>query len=242
MSSTDPDVPTEFLKDTGVSKVKIARPRRRSIVREYCSNASAHGLPGIARSNSIQSCVVRSVTFIVFIAVMIFFLVKAIIAYFNYPTNMDISYISEWPQYFPAFSLCNASPLRMDRFQGPFLNFTSMHNLTNANDTIFSKFQLQTIGKFVVDSLNKNKSVESYFYSLPSMLHYCTFNNVPCSASDFILFTSFTHGACYTYNARLKNMTSRRLLYANEYGSDGKLSLGLYVHGHQYVPNIQDGE
>ncbi|CAF4012608.1 unnamed protein product [Rotaria sordida] len=64
---------------------------------------------------------------------------------------------------------------------------------------------------------------------------------MPCSINDFVPFTSFLYGACYTFNAALKNNTNRNILYANEYGGDGKLSIGLYIHSHQYVPHLPSG-
>lgn len=56
--------------------------------------------------------------------VMIYFIIKAIIAYFKYPTTMDVTYAREWPQNFPAVSLCNISPARFDQFLDPLLNYT----------------------------------------------------------------------------------------------------------------------
>ncbi|CAF0776680.1 unnamed protein product [Rotaria sordida] len=64
---------------------------------------------------------------------------------------------------------------------------------------------------------------------------------MPCSVNDFVPFISFVYGACYTFNAQLKNNGNRNTVYANEYGGDGKLSIGLYIHSHQYVPSLRDG-
>ncbi|CAF0991743.1 unnamed protein product [Rotaria sordida] len=215
--------------------------RRISIIREFALNTSTHALPGIARSESIHNRVFWSISFISFTAIMIYFVVEAILAYFEYPTQMNVSYNSEWPQYFPAFSLCNASPFRFDRFIEPFLNFTNTHNLTNTNDTTtLSALQASYLWNFIVDRINRNESMEPFFYSLSSMLYTCTFNSQPCSAADFISFTSSTYGLCYTFNAKLKNSSNDSVRYGHENGGTGKLNLGLYVHSHQYVPHIED--
>ncbi|CAF3589723.1 unnamed protein product [Rotaria sordida] len=82
--------------------------------------------------------------------------------------------------------------------------------------------------------------MEPFFYSLSSMLYTCTFNSQPCSAADFISFTSSTYGLCYTFNAKLKNSSNDNVRYGHQNGGTGKLNLGLYVHSHQYVPHVED--
>jgi hypothetical protein len=154
-----------------------------------------------------------------------------------------VDIVNEWPQYFPAVSLCNASPIRMDQFMKAFLNYTNALNLTDTNDTTtLFPYQAGYIWTFIVESLNSNQSPEQYFYSLSSMLKSCYFNSEPCSAADFIPFLSAEYGLCYTFNAKLKNSTSSSIRYSNEYGGNGELDLSLYVHSDQYVPYISDGE
>ncbi|CAF3337634.1 unnamed protein product [Rotaria sp. Silwood2] len=120
------------------------RSDRRSIIREFCLNTSAHALPGIARSTSIHNRLFWSILFISFTTIMIYFIVKTILVYFEYPTKIDVSYASESQQYFPAFSICNGLAMRFDQFIGPFLNYTNKRNLTDTNDTTtISAFQAQ---------------------------------------------------------------------------------------------------
>lgn len=215
--------------------------RRRSIIRECLQNTTAHGIPGIVRSENVYDCLFWLIASTGFFGAMIVFLLKAIVAYFEYPTNIDSTIVSEWPQYFPAISICNISPLRLDKFWEPFLNFSISNNLTIDNRTTSSDLQLQNIAQFIVSSWNRNISMESYFFSLSSMLMDCSFNNVPCNASDFVPFLSSFYGACYTFNAKLKNSINKRILYANDHGGDGTLNLRLYIHAHQYIPYLLDG-
>ncbi|CAF1134827.1 unnamed protein product [Rotaria sp. Silwood1] len=56
-------------------QVETKQHRRRSIIREFCLNTFTPTLPDIARSETI-------------------------LAYFEYLTQINISYVSEWPQYF----------------------------------------------------------------------------------------------------------------------------------------------
>jgi hypothetical protein len=230
-------------KDSTVAKDESNKPSLLAIIIDYCLNASTHGLLGIVRSDSLHNRVFWSISFLGFTAVMAYFVVSAIIDYFEYPTNIDVDIVNEWPQYFPAVSLCNASPIRMDQFMGPFLNYTNSRNFTHTNDTTtLSAYQSQFIWTFVVDEINNNQQPSGFLYSLSSMLYSCSFNSEPCSAADFIPFLSAEYGLCYTFNAKLKNSINSNVRYANEYGGNGELDLSLYVHSDQYLPYISQSE
>ncbi|CAF1474192.1 unnamed protein product, partial [Rotaria sordida] len=97
------------------------------------------------------------------------------------------------------------------------------------------------ISSFVQYKLNRNESMDPFFYSLSSMLWTCSYNSQPCSASNFISFTTSAYGLCYTFNAKLKNDSVNTIRYGNEDGGEGRLELGLYVHSNQYVPYLVDG-
>jgi hypothetical protein len=243
LSKRAPHVATVQPEDSTVTKDESNKSSSCSIIIDYCFNASTHGLFGIARSESLRNRAFWSISFLGFTALMTYFVVTAIVNYFAYPTNIDISVVNEWPQYFPAFSLCNASPLRMDQFIEAFLNYTNALNLTDSNDTTtFSAVQSEYIWDFLVERTNENHTIGQFFFSLPSMLYACYFNSVPCSAADFIPFTSSKYGMCYTFNPKLKNSSSSSVRYGNQYGGNGELDLSLYVHSDQYVPYVSEGE
>ena len=168
---------------------------------------------------------------------MLYFIIKSIINYFNYPTQINVDIIREWPQYFPAFSICNACPFHLDQFLPAFLNFTYKFNLTNdTNASTLDPSLSPYILDFLVYEMNKNEALLSSLYPLASMLYQCTYNSVPCSVSDFVPFFSASYGFCYTFNGKMKNVSNDSVRYAYEYGGDGILDLQLYVHSHQYVP------
>ena len=217
--------------------------RRRSIIREFGLNTSTHGLPGIARSESIHNRLFWFISFVGFTAVTIYFITKAILAYLKYPTQVNVDIVTEWPQDFPAVSLCNASPLRLDRFVQPFLNYTNAMNLSNVTNTSAIPQDLtRFLHRFLVDQLNTNTSIDSLYYTLPTILLKCTFNSMPCSATDFIPFYSSSYGLCHTFNARMKNTSHNPVRNGNEYGGNGILELELYAHSHQYIPNFWTGK
>ncbi|CAF4034345.1 unnamed protein product, partial [Adineta steineri] len=92
------------------------RERAGSVIKEFSLNTTAHGLPSIARSHSIHNRVFWILSSLVFLGAMIYFVTESIIAYFQYSTQTSITVIVEWPQAFPAVTICNYSPLRCDRF------------------------------------------------------------------------------------------------------------------------------
>lgn len=167
---------------------------------------------------------------------MIYFVTKAILVYYNYPTQFNLDIVSEWPQYFPALTICNGSPLRFDKFIQSFLNYTNSRNVSSSNNTsTLSLLQAMYITDFLIDKINRNDTLESMFYPLSSMLYTCSYNSYPCSAADFISFTSSVYGLCYTFNAKIKNTSNDSVRYGNQYGGNGVLDLEFYVYSHQYV-------
>ena len=60
------------MTDSAPSTDNSKRPRRRSIIREFCLNTSTHALPSIARSESIHNRLFWSISFLAFLAIMIY--------------------------------------------------------------------------------------------------------------------------------------------------------------------------
>jgi len=87
--------------------------------------------------------------------------------------------------------------------------------------------------------INQNESLDEFFFPLNAMLMKCVFNGHFCSAVNFTSFPSSSYGFCYTFNAKLKNISN--VLNSNEYGGSGTLNLHFYVHSNQYVPYIREG-
>ena len=237
MPKTVQHVSTTHSSDAAENQGLEETTDRSSIIREFLQNTSAHALPGIARSKSIHNRIFWSISFIAFTGIMIFFVVRAIMDYFEYPTKFDTNFVEEWPQYFPAFTLCHASVLRLDRLLEPYLNYTKSLNVTISNDTkMWSSRDSSFVNDFLVAKLNRNESLRDYYFSLSSIMHSCSFNSEPCSAADFISYTSPSFGLCHTFNARLKNSSSESVRYANQHGGDGTLDMSLYIHSHQSIP------
>ncbi|UJR12505.1 hypothetical protein I4U23_016680 [Adineta vaga] len=215
---------------------------RRKIIHEFCSNTSAHALPGIARSESLPNRLFWSISFVIFTGIMIYFVITSIIDYFNYPTKIDLNIDNEWPQYFPAFSFCNFIGFRSDRFLPAFINYTQSQNFTTTNDTTtWTSMESIYIRSFAISKLNRNESIEDISFSLSSLLYSCRFNGQQCSINDFIPFYSSSHGSCYTFNPKMKTNFNQTIRYGNENGGNGEFTLELYIHSYQYVLYIREG-
>ena len=218
------------------------KQRRQSIIREFALTTSTHGLPGIARSQTKHNRIFWTLSFLIFIAVMIFFVYQSIYDYFQYPTQTSISIVAQRSQAFPAVTFCNYSPARFDQIIRPLLNYTNSMNLTNTNDTsTFTPEQAQLLLDFLQQRVNAGESVDEYFFSLDLMLMNCSYNDEQCTSDDFISFISSSYGRCYTFNAERKDGNATNIRYTNDYGGFGKLQLRLYAQSQLYVPYISGG-
>ncbi|CAF1172232.1 unnamed protein product [Didymodactylos carnosus] len=214
--------------------------RRRSIIKEFCLSTSTHGLPGVARAYSWKNFFFWLVSFLCFTGIMIYFIVKLILAYFQYPTQTNVGLLLQWPQYFPAYTVCNACPYRSDLLINDLINYTNSKGYTDTNDTnTITSIQASHIQEFIIDIINSNASIDNYGFSLSDMLIKCIYNNIPCSASDFIQFSSPNYGMCYTFNAKAVNQSAVR--YTSYNGERGVLDLEFYIHENVYVPYIVEG-
>ncbi|CAF1125475.1 unnamed protein product [Rotaria sordida] len=237
MSNINNHLSTESPNELSTTESGKKLHRRRSIIHEFATNTTIHGLPNIINSENVHSRIFWAISFVAFSSLMLYFIVKAILEYLQYQTQTDMSVNVEWPQYFPAFSICNAASFRYDQFIEPFLNYTNTLNLTNENS--MNALSPLRIRNFIQYKVNRNESIAQYSFSLYSMLYQCLYDSMPCSSADFIPFVSSTYGLCFTFNAKMKN-TSVGVRYGNQYSGTGRLNLAFYVHSQQYVPYVVD--
>jgi hypothetical protein len=236
-------IATVFPIDPEVLKSDRKIRRSGSILKEFALNTSTNGIPGIARSQSIHNRIFWSISTLAFTCIMTYFVVKSILQYYQYPTQTSVAIVVEFPQAFPAVTICNYSPIRYDQFIGPFLNYTNARNLTNTtNTTNFTVTQSSYVYDFLLYKLNRGESLNDYFYSLESMMMSCSYNGMSCTPTNFTSFLSATYGLCYTFNAQLKNTSAGSIKYNSDNGGFGSLLLGLYVHQNQYVPYLSSGK
>lgn len=236
---------THHVPDTLLSineQPPLSHPRRRSIIRDFALNTSAHALPGIARSQTLHNRLFWGISFVAFTGTMIFFIAQSIYNYFQYDTQTTISIVVERDQVFPAVTFCNICPARYDLLKDPLFEFINLTNLTSMDDRIDMEAKIpHHMVDFLIHSINTRHDLTQYFFALETMLIGCSYNAVPCNQSDFISFVSPDYGLCYTFNTRLKRSGDSRLRRVNDNGGPGTLQLHFYIHNHLYVPNVSDG-
>ena len=234
-------VPTVLPPDPNAPVAEERLARRRSIVRKFALHTSTHGLPGIARGQTTHNRLFWSISLLIFTAIMLYFVIRSIQDFFRYPTQTLVSLVEDSEQPFAAITICKYSAIRFDRFIVPFLAYTNERNLTNTTDiTVLSQAQFRYAQLFLVDSVNRNQSVEQYFYSLDDLLIDCTYNSMNCSTADFVSFQTPTQ-RCFTFNGKANRIRNGSLYYTTDNGDDGTLKLRLYSHSHQYVLNALHG-
>lgn len=127
-------IATVFPIDSAALELQSNSTQRRVIIIDFSLNTSAHGIPGIARSQSIHNRIFWLLTFILFTGIMLYFIFQALLAYYQYPTQTSVTLADEWPQRFPAVTICNYSPFCYDKFIESYLNYTHVFNLSNATN------------------------------------------------------------------------------------------------------------
>lgn len=213
-----------------------------SIIREFALNTSTHGLPGIARSESILNRIFWTVSFISFTGVLIYFVCHAILQYFTYPTNTVLSIVSQQSQQFPAVTVCNYSPYRVDLLMEAVQNYSASLNRTLSIDiNNYNQSEIEFVFNFIIDLVNQNNLSSDFMFSLKSLMVSCSYNGYSCTVNDFISFISPTYGLCYTFNALLKNGTDEDIRLTDENGNFGTLKLRFYTHNHLYFPLVTKG-
>ncbi|UJR16868.1 hypothetical protein I4U23_003766 [Adineta vaga] len=159
----------------------------------------------------------------------------SIIVYFQYPSQISVEIVTEWPQAFPAVTICNYSPFVYSKFIDPFLDYS--------NATQFSETESLYVRDFLRDTLDRKETLSQFSFPLESMLMSCSYNNMACSSVNFTSFASLRYGTCYTFNAKPKNTSSNdnHIRYTLDNAGEGTFELTFYVHRHQYVPYITKG-
>jgi hypothetical protein len=136
---------TVFLIDAAALKDNKNWHRRRSIIREFSLNTTAHGFGGIVRSESIPNRIFWSICTVAFIGIMFYFVTQTIRDYFDYPTQTSVAIVVEWPQFFPAFTICNSSPVRFDRFTNKINHNESLNDFMFPLSSMRIKMSIQWI-------------------------------------------------------------------------------------------------
>lgn len=219
-----------------MTEEKKPRERRRSIIRDFSLNTSTHGIPGIARSPTRPMRIFWIITTLAFATIMVVMIALSFLEFLSYPTQTSVSMTAQRTQTFPAFSICNYSPLRHDLFIDAFIDYVHSKNKTISNaTTAITPDLLPLLFDFFREQWDSDTTISRFFFSLESIMLSCQYNNMLCNASNFTRFLSIGYGACYSFNVEYIN-EDRPIRQTTDGVGFGQLTLEFYAHSHLYVP------
>jgi hypothetical protein len=173
--------------------------RRRSIIVDYLLSASTHGLRSVGRAYSSCNRCLWIIVFTIALGLMLYFVVSSILQYFTYPTQTSTEIYLDRKMPFPAITVCNANPYRLDTMNASLVAF--YYQLFPPNTAFDQNLANSLAIPLVVDLFNRNQTEElwSIGFQLSDILLDCVYNGIECS-------NLFTHsltsalGNCFTFN------------------------------------------
>jgi hypothetical protein len=214
-----------------------------SIFVDYLLTTATHGLRNIGGAYSKLHRMFWVVTFLAAFGLMLYFVISCALQYVAYPTQTNIEIQAERGMPFPAVTVCNANPHRIDTTYASMLTYVQRIGLNASYLTAIHMEELFL--PLIVDLFNRNQSAELFNigFQLDNMLLDCSYNGINCS-SNFVRSLTSVFGNCFTFNWK----ASMEQLYAlNDMGTamvlfEG-LSLTFYVPRQLSFPltNFSDG-
>lgn len=191
---------------------------------EWCKSSTSHGIPNIARSESLIIRLIWALSVGVSVSYCGYLIIDTFINFMSNPVSINIQILEETPTMFPTISICNLNPFK----QGdPYIDTVFNNLIKSQNLSVYDSHapkyleSSSRILKSYVSGLNDSQKM--YFGNdLKDMISYCTFNSYKCSASDFDWFYDFNYGNCYKFNPN-------GLKYVGKGGLNGGLQLELYI-------------
>ncbi|CAF1055038.1 unnamed protein product [Didymodactylos carnosus] len=173
--------------------------RRRSIIIDYLLSTSTHGLRGVGRAYSTCNRFFWVGIFTIASSLMLYFVVSSVRQYFTYATQTSVEIRLDRKMPFPAVTICNANPYRLDTMNASLVAFLYRQLLSNIT---FNQNLLNPLAiPLVVDLFNRNQTEElwSIGFQLSDILLGCVYNGIDCSNSFTRSLTSAL-GNCFTFN------------------------------------------
>ncbi|CAF1463424.1 unnamed protein product [Adineta steineri] len=177
----------------------ISKQRRRSIIVDYLLSTSTHGLRSVGRAYSSCNRLFWIIIFTVAFGFMFFFVISSVIEYFTYPTQTTTEINLERKMPFPAVTVCNANPYRLDKMNASLVAFVS--RLYSPNKTYNQNLLDSLAIPLVIDLFNRNQTEElaSIGFQLSDILLSCSYNGIDCS-NLFTRSLTSALGNCFTFN------------------------------------------
>lgn len=132
----------------------------------------------------------------------------AFVTFFSYGVTTSFTTVYESPSDYPAVTICNLVPF------DTYINLNYFQNILTANNLNYTIVpttdnpgieQVNIISDFlkakvISNQTNNSTTLQSFGYSIDSLLISCYYNGLRCYASDFNWFYDYNYGNCYTFN------------------------------------------
>ena len=161
--------------------------------------------------------------------------------FFQWQTNTNNNFIRTPDAEFPAVTICNLNSFDMtaNNYTSYYINqtlarknYSSVVTATNQQNAMQQIADTKEMIKaaFMADNSLTNEQLQSFGWTLETMLISCFFDGFPCDATNFTWSYSYDYGNCYTFNYELNDSgnTKAPIRTANSGPATG-LSLELFV-------------
>lgn len=213
----------------------------KNSLKACCERSTGHGIANISRSKYTLLRVMWFFVFLISLSYCSYVIVKSLIEYFKFQTNVSIKVMLELPANFPAVTICNINPLNENRaidlmklvnqYQNCF-NFTSFIelsdeeysnefwkciNATDKNSALDSV--VDRMKRFIANEIKDEESRNYFGFDLDyDMLISCQYNSKPCSGQNFTKFWSNYYGNCYSFNDGTQGEIHKTSVPGSDYG------------------------
>lgn len=237
-----------------INKENIFTDELKRKLEEAAENTTSHGISHMLRTHNIFLRVMWGLFFIASLTYCIYVISKSFIQYRQYDTTTSIDYVQETPAQFPAVTICNKNPIKLDENNESLVYFTKQFDIKNcllqyANSTNYSEAiegkkscynvtsiyallnrEMDKTRRYIANDENiTNENRSNLGFDLASdMLMSCEYNGVSCTAQNFTKFWSNLYGNCYTFNDGL----NQPILQTNKVGPSFGLMIEMFVSKH----------
>ena len=161
--------------------------------------------------------------------------------FFLWQTTTNNNFIRTPDAEFPAVTICNLNSFDMtaSNYTSYYINqtlarknYSSVVSATNQQNAMQQIADTKEMIKaaFMADNSLSNEELQSFGWTLQTMLISCFFEGSPCDATNFTWSYSYDYGNCYTFNHEFDNSGNAKsaIRIANSGPATG-LSLELFV-------------
>lgn len=218
-------------------------------LKNAAEETTSHGIPHILRTRNVFLKIMWSIFLLASLGYCIYFITKMLIQYFQFQTSTSIDYIQETPAQFPAITICNTNPIKLEDgnaflqyLTNKFDNYECLQQYENysysdkidgykacynvTSSYAFLTRQMDKVRRYIANENMSDQNRSIFGFDLKNdMLLTCEFNKIPCNADNFTQFWSKIYGNCYTFNDGI----NQSILQTNKVGSKYGLILEMVV-------------